>query len=196
MGRFSHRKACHPRPVALVLLVASLVVVLPAPGGAFGATLTQAQRQLLSWHLTPAPLFPAGLAGTDVALSRFSPLDYDVSFTRPGCAGPFCVDLRRLTWGALDSILNDPLTTDVRQVQVGNRVVFAVRTGHNQITCAQSRALNRTQARIILAGSRGTKTHASAIASASMASCSFSVVYFLLRDGSWTTSSPRQTMQW
>ena len=134
MGRNNKRTVHGSRRIGIAVVAAALVVVLAAPAGASAATVAQARGQLLSWHLNPAPLFPAplpsALTGADVKLSRFTPLDYDVSFTKPGCTGPFCVDLRRLGYNGLNDILNDPVTSNVRLLQIGNRSVYAAETGH------------------------------------------------------------------
>jgi hypothetical protein len=122
----------------LTLLLLSLALFAPV-GNASGATLPQARAQLLAWHLRPAPLFPAALpaafGGAIVTLDRFSGVDFDLQFAKGDCTGTtptdLCLDVRRVSWGALDAILHDPATTSVQPMQVGSRSVYAVETGHS-----------------------------------------------------------------
>lgn len=132
MGGHTRFRAARALLTFAIVLVALLS--LAAPAGA--ATLDQARQQLLGWGLNPGPLFPSavpvGFEGTTVTVSRFSGIDFDVTFARPDCSGTnFCVDYRRLPWKALDDILHDPVTTSAEPLQIGARAGYAVATGHS-----------------------------------------------------------------
>ena len=75
---------------------------------------------------------PVGFEGTDVRLYRASGVEYSVEFSRAQCTGvSFCVYLERLGYGALNDLLNDPIATNIHQVHVGTRTVWAMETGHS-----------------------------------------------------------------
>ena len=121
----------------LVVLVGVAVAAL-APTAASAATLAQVRARLLSWHLTPSPLFPtrrlpAVFKRASVALSRDSsvPLDYDIEWSRNARnVNVFTVALKRGPATLLQEVLNDPEKTSERQITIGTRHVYSLETGH------------------------------------------------------------------
>jgi hypothetical protein len=124
------------RRIVLVVL-AGLAVAALAPTAASAATLAQVRARLLSWHLTPPPLFPTRLPAVfkraSVALSRDSsvPLDYDIAWSRNARnINVFTVALKRGPATLLQEVLNDPEKTSERQITIGTRHVYSLETGH------------------------------------------------------------------
>ena len=120
----------------LVVLVGLAVAAL-APTPASAATLAQVRARLLSWHLTPPPLFPTRLPAVfkraSVALSRDSsvPLDYDIAWSRNARnINVFTVALKRGPATLQQEVLNDPEKTSERQITIGTRHVYSLETGH------------------------------------------------------------------
>jgi hypothetical protein len=124
------------RRIGLVVLAGMAVAAL-APTAASAATLAQVRARLLSWHLTPSPLFPTRLPAVfkraSVALSRDSsvPLDYDIEWSRNARnVNVFTVALKRGPAALLQEVLNDPEKTSERQITIGTRHVYSLETGH------------------------------------------------------------------
>jgi hypothetical protein len=118
-------------------VLAGMAVAALAPTAASAATLAQVRARLLSWHLTPSPLFPTRLPAVfkraSVALSRDSsvPLDYDIEWSRNARnVNVFTVALKRGPAALLQEVLNDPEKTSERQITIGTRHVYALETGH------------------------------------------------------------------
>ena len=121
----------------MLVVLAGLAVAALAPTAASAATLAQVRARLLSWHLTPPPLFPTRLPAVfkraSVALSRDSsvPLDYDIAWSRNARnINVFTVALKRGPATLLQEVLNDPEKTSERQITIGPRHVYALETGH------------------------------------------------------------------
>ena len=120
----------------LVVLVGMAVAAL-APTAASAATLAHVRARLLSWHLTPSPLFPTSVPAmfkrASIALSRDSsvPLDYDIEWSRNARnVNVFTVALKRGPAALLQEVLNDPEKTSERQITIGTRHVYSLETGH------------------------------------------------------------------
>jgi hypothetical protein len=118
-------------------VLAGMAVAALAPTAASAATLAQVRARLLSWHLTPSPLFPTRLPAVfkraSVALSRDSsvPLDYDIEWSRNARnVNVFTVALKRGPAALLQEVLNDPEKTSERQITIGTRHVYSLETGH------------------------------------------------------------------
>jgi hypothetical protein len=118
-------------------VLAGMAVAALAPAAASAATLAQVRARLLSWHLTPSPLFPTRLPAVfkraSVALSRDSsvPLDYDIEWSRNARnVNVFTVALKRGPAALLQEVLNDPEKTSERQITIGTRHVYSLETGH------------------------------------------------------------------
>ena len=121
----------------MLVVLAGLAVAALAPTAASAATLAQVRARLLSWHLTPPPLFPTRLPAVfkraSVALSRDSsvPLDYDIAWSRDARnINVFAVALKRGPATLLQEVLNDPEKTSERQITIGTRHVYSLETGH------------------------------------------------------------------
>ena len=121
----------------MLVVLAGLAVAALAPTAASAATLAQVRARLLSWHLTPPPLFPTRLPAVfkraSVALSRDSsvPLDYDIAWSRNARnINVFTVALKRGPTTLQQEVLNDPEKTSERQITIGPRHVYALETGH------------------------------------------------------------------
>ena len=121
----------------MLVVLAGLAVATLAPTAASAATLAQVRARLLSWHLTPPPLFPTRLPTAfkraSVALSRDSsvPLDYDIAWSRNARnINVFTVALKRGPATLLQEVLNDPEKTSERQITIGTRHVYSLETGH------------------------------------------------------------------
>ena len=121
----------------MLVVLAGLAVATLAPTAASAATLAQVRARLLSWHLTPPPLFPTRLPAVfkraSVALSRDSsvPLDYDIAWSRNARnINVFTVALKRGPTTLQQEVLNDPEKTSERQITIGTRHVYSLETGH------------------------------------------------------------------
>jgi hypothetical protein len=97
----------------------------------------QVRSEVLSLHLSPAPLFPKRLPAahrhSPVALHRWRGVDFDIDFGAPDgrdChtlpnPNAWCVGFRRFTGhSVLKAWLHNPSTHNPRRIHVGKRTVW------------------------------------------------------------------------